>query len=78
MQQVQDFAENALTLRGSPSSDRPRVNQAQLQQDLSLETAGDLNVVLAFAEKVRPSTYLDVLGDPQLQVEALLKEVETL
>ena len=45
-------------------ADRPRVNRDTLQQDLSLECVGDLHIVLAFAEKIRPNTYIDVLGDP--------------
>ena len=65
-----------LALRGA-SPERPKVNMAVLQQDLGVDSIGDLHILLAFAEKVRPNTYLDVLGDPQLQAEAVLKEFET-
>ena len=40
--------------RGGVTSDKSRVNRDTLQQDLSLESDGDLHVVLAFAEKIRP------------------------
>ena len=43
-------------------ADRPRVNRDTLQQNLSPECDGDLHIVLAFAEKIRPNTYIDVLG----------------
>lgn len=53
------------------------MNLLTLQQDLSIESTGDLYLVLAFAEKIRANSYLDVLGDPQQQAEAVLKEFET-
>lgn len=54
----------------------PKINQASLQQDLSIDTAGDLYVILSFAEKIRPKTYLDVLGDPQSNELAIIKEFQ--
>ena len=48
-------------------ADRPRVNRDTLQQDLSLECDGDLHIVLAFAEKIRPNTYIDFCLLLQLQ-----------
>ena len=62
--------------RGTNIADRPKINQASLQQDLSIESAGELYVILAFAEKIRPKTYLDVLGDPQLNDLAMIKEFQ--
>ena len=59
-------------------ADRPRVNRDTLQQDLSLECDGDLHIVLAFAEKIHPNTYIDVLGDPQSRNEAVIREFEAL
>ena len=44
-----------------------------LQQDLSLDC-----VVLAFAEKIRPNTYIDVLGDLQSHSEAIIRKFEAL
>ena len=66
----------ALALRGS-TPERSKVNLASLQHDLCIENNGDFHILLAFAEKMRPDTYFDVLGDPQLQAEAVLKEFET-
>lgn len=62
--------------RGNNITDRPKINQASLQQDLSIDSASDLNIILAFAEKMRPNTYLDVLGDPQLNDLAMIKEFQ--
>ena len=67
-----------LALSRGGMADRSRVNRDTLQQDLSLESDGDLHVVLAFAEKIRPNTYIDVLGDPQLHSEAVIREFEAL
>ena len=67
-----------LALSRGGVADRSRVNRDTLQQDLSLESDGDLHVVLAFAEKIRPNTYIDVLGDPQLHSEAVIREFEAL
>ena len=58
-------------------ADKSRVNRDTLQQDLSLDCDGDLHIVLAFAEKIRAHTYIDVLGDPQLHSEAVIREFET-
>ena len=58
--------------------DKPRVNRSTLQQDLSLDCDGDLHIVLAFAEKIRVNTYIDVLGDPQSHSDAVIKEFEAL
>jgi len=76
MQQSGEQIVVVLALRGA-APERSRVNIAALQQDLCIDSIGDLHILLAFAEKVRPNTYLDVLGDPQLQAEAVLKEFET-
>lgn len=62
--------------RGNNIADRPKINQASLQQDLSIDSVGDLYVILSFAEKIRPRTYLDVLGDPQLNDLAMIKEFQ--
>ena len=50
--------------------------QSTLQQDLSLDCDGDLHIVLAFAEKIRDNTYIDVLGDPQSHSNDVIKEFE--
>jgi len=55
---------------------KPKINQASLQQDLTIDTAADLSVILAFAEKIRPGTYFDVFGDPQSQELAMLHEFQ--
>ena len=74
---MQEFTAEFLALgRGANVSDRPRINQACLQQDLSIETAGDLYVILGFAEKIRPMTRIDVLGDPQLSDLAMIHEFQ--
>ena len=75
MQQAGEQFANVLALRTS-APDRPKVNLAALQQDLSIEMNGDLYVVLAFAEKMKTGTYFDVLGDPQQQAEAVIREFE--
>lgn len=62
--------------RGNNITDCPKINQVSLQQDLSIDSVGDLHVILAFAEKIRPKTYLDVLGDPQLNDLAMIKEFQ--
>ena len=73
---IQELAAEVLALgRGNNLSDR-KINQASLQQDLSIDSAGDLYVILAFAEKIRRGTYLDVLGDPQLNDLAMIKEFQ--
>ena len=75
MQQAGEQLVGVLALnRGA--SDRPRVPRETLQQDLSLESNGDLHIVLAFAEKIRSNTYIDVLGDPQSHNEAVIREFE--
>ena len=35
---------------------------------------GDLHVVLTFAKKIWPNTYIDVLGDPQLHSDAVIRK----
>ena len=67
-----------LALNRPGLTDRSRVNRDTLQQDLSLDCDGDLHVVLAFAEKIRPNTYIDVLGDPQSHSEAVIREFDAL
>ena len=57
-------------------TDKPRIPREPLQQDLSLECNGDLHIVLAFAEKIRSNTFIDVLGDPQSHSEAVIREFE--
>ena len=53
-----------ILLHSNPA-DRPRVNHYSMQ-DLSVECDGDLLIVLAFAEKIGPDTYIiTVLEDPQ-------------
>ena len=52
--------------------------RSTLQQDLSLDCDGDLHIVLAFAEKIRVNTYIDVLGDLQSHSDAVIKEFEAL
>ena len=63
--------------RGLSGETRPKVNKHALMQNLSIDSYGDLLVVLAFAEKIRPRTYMDVLGDPHLNDLAMIKEFET-
>ena len=67
-----------LTLGVKPAleKDKQMVNQAQLMVELFIDCVGDLYVLLAFAEKIRPNTYFDVLGDPQKQAEMVLKEFD--
>ena len=67
-----------LALNRGGVADRSRVNRDNLQQDLSLESDGDLHVVLAFAKKIRPNSYIDVLGNPQLHSKAVIREFEAL
>ena len=74
---IQELAAEVFALgRGNNITDSPKINQASLQQDLSIDSAGDLYIILAFAEKIRPKTYLDVLGDPQLNDLAMIKEFQ--
>ena len=76
---IPEIAVEVLALgRGSNITDRPRINQSSLKEDLSIGSVGDLYVILAFAEKIRPKTYLDVLGDPQLSDLALIHEFQNL
>ena len=58
VQQVQHWGADSgvLALNGPGLTDRSRVNHNTLQQDLSLDCDRDLHVVLAFAEKIQPST----------------------
>ena len=67
-----------LDLNGGGVAERSRVNRDTLQQDLSLDCDRDLHVVLAFAEKIRSNTYIDVLGDLQSHSDALIREFEAL
>ena len=60
------------------TGDKRKVNLAALQQDLAIESFGDLHVVLAFTEKIRPRTYYDVHGDPQLDNLAVINEFASL
>ena len=59
-------------------AERSRMNRDTLQQDLSLDCDGDLNIVLAFAEKIRSNTYIDALGDLQSHSDAVIREFEAL
>ena len=36
----------------------------------------DQLVILSFAEKMRPGSYIDVLGDPQKDIEHILIDLE--
>lgn len=60
------------------SGDKHKVNVAELQQNLAIDSIGDLYVVLAFTEKIRPRTYFDVLGDPQSDNLAVINEFASL
>ena len=71
------MAMEVLALGRGPGTERPKVNKVALMQNLSIDSYGDLLVVLAFAEKIRPRTYMDVLGDPHLNDLAMIKEFET-
>ena len=66
-----------LTLNREGVVERSRVNRA-VQQDLSLDCDGDLHIMLAFAEKIRSNTYIDVLGDPQSHSDAVIREFQAL
>lgn len=56
----------------------PPINLSTLQQDLAIEGYGDLLVILAFTEKIRPRTYIDVLGDPQHENITVIEEFASL
>ena len=46
-------------------------------KDLAIgESHLDLLVVLCYAERMRPGTYKDVLGDPQKDIEHILIDLE--
>ncbi len=72
---IPDIAAEVFALGRGAIGER-RINQASLQQDLSIDNAADLYVILAFAEKIRPKTFLDVLGDPQYHDLAMLHEFQ--
>ena len=73
----QEMAIDVLSLGRGAISERPKVNKIALMQNLSIDCYGDLLVLLAFAERIRPKTYMDVLGDPHLNDLAMIKEFET-
>ena len=51
-------------------TDRSRVKAHTFQQDLSLDCDGDLHVVLAFAEKIQPNTYIDETLSPIVKLSS--------
>ena len=54
-----------------------KVNKDILMKELGLgESPMDLSVILCFAEKIRPNSYKDVLGDPQKDIEHILTDLE--
>ena len=54
-----------------------QVNKDTLMKELGLgESLMDLSVILCFAEKTRPNSYKDVLGDPQKDIEHILTDLE--
>ena len=74
-----ELAADVLALKPtSASTDRRRINLSSLQSDLAIECIGDLYAILAFTEKIRPRTYIDVLGDPQLDNIDVIKEFASL
>ena len=54
------------------------MNYSTLQQDLSLETNGDLQVVLGFAERIRLNTFIDILRNSLLHSDEVISEFEAL
>ena len=73
--QLQDSA-----LSPSPSSqqsqERASGDKEVLMKDLAISSQLDLCTVLSFAEKMRPDSYHDVLGDPQKDIEHILNDLE--
>ena len=74
-----ELAADVLALKSvGASNEKRRIIQATLQSDLAIECVGDLRAILAFTEKIRPRTYIDVLGDPQLDNIDVIKEFASL
>ncbi len=74
-----ETAAEMLALKPNPNTtEKTAINLSTLQHDLAIECFGDLHVILAFTEKIRPRTYIDVLGDPQLDNLAVINEFASL
>ncbi len=74
-----ETANEMLALKPNPANtEKTAINLSTLQHDLAIECYGDLHVILAFTEKIRPRTYIDVLGDPQLDNLAVINEFASL
>lgn len=54
-----------------------KVNKDMMMAELGLSVSHlDQLVILSFAEKMRPGSYIDVLGDPQKDIEHILIDLE--
>eukprot|EP00731_Ephydatia_muelleri_P018833 Em0011g873a len=75
--QAGEHLASALTLSAASATAGSRLNVSSLMQNLSIESDGDLRVIVIKAEKIRPKTCLDVLE--QLEAAAqVLQQFETL
>ena len=72
-QQASAMGDHSLQLA---ASSLPRMNTTLLMQNLSINTEGDLRVIVTKAERIRPMTCLDVL-DPQEPAAKVLAEFDT-
>ena len=52
------------------------VDRESIMKDLALSTQLDLCTVLCFAEKMKPGSYKEVLGDPQKDIEHILNDLQ--
>ena len=68
---------SALTLSAASASSTSRLNTSLLMQNLSIESDGDLRVIVIKAERIRPKTCLDVL-EPLEAAAQVLQQFETL
>ena len=59
-----------------PGSSLQRLNTTTLMQSLSINTDGDLRIIVTRAERIRPNTCMDVL-DPNEAASKVLEEFAT-
>ena len=46
-------------------------------KDLGLgDSLLDLFIILCYSEKIRPNSYRDILGDPQKDIEHILRDLQ--
>ena len=64
-----------LTLNRGGVAERSQVNRDT--RTLSLDCDGDLHVMLAFAEMIRPNAYINVLGEPSENLSLYDKQPQT-